>query len=200
MQLTTQERSQLRSLEKTIENGIKTFIEVGNALKAIRDAKLYVEQHKTFEKYVTERWGMQKSHAYRLIESAEVVTNLSPIGDKFSLPTSESQTRELAPLPPEKQAEVWERVVMANPEPTAKDVRAEVVKEIESVAIEVPEQAKPEPSKKEQAAKLRSAILQHNAAMMRLVDDLNNVYRDKEKHGKVHEAFRDIHAIVEAWK
>ena len=199
MQLTTQERSHLRKLELTIENGIKTFVEVGNALKSIRDEKLYVEQHKTFEKYVADRWGMQKSQAYRLIESAEVVTNLSPIGDKFSLPTKESQTRELAVLPPEKQAEVWERVVLANPEPTAKDVRAEALKEIDAISV-VEKVEPPQPSKKEQAAKLRSAILQHNAAMMRFIDELNNVYLDKEKHSIVHKAFREIHAMVEAWR
>ena len=75
------------------------------------------------------------------------------------------------------------------------DAEFEVVNEQENPKVEPPK-----PSKKEQAAKLRSAILQHNAGMMRLVDDLNGVYLDKEKHSIVHKAFREIHATVEAWK
>ena len=36
--------------------------------------------HGTFEDYCRERWGMSKRHADRLIGSAEVVGNLTPIG------------------------------------------------------------------------------------------------------------------------
>ena len=44
-----------------------TFIEVGKALLAIRDAKLYRKTHKTFEAYCRDRWEMSRPRAYQLI-------------------------------------------------------------------------------------------------------------------------------------
>lgn len=49
---------------------------------------------------------MSRPHAYRFIDTAEVVQNLSPIGDK--LPTTESQARPLTKLEPEQQQEAGE--------------------------------------------------------------------------------------------
>ena len=51
---------------------------------------------------------MKRAHAYRLIESAGVMDNLSPIGDK---PATESQARPLSKLPPEKQPEAWQAAI-----------------------------------------------------------------------------------------
>ena len=61
-------------------------------------------------------------------------------------------------------------------------------------------QAKPEPTGKEQAASLKSIIKQHNAAMMRAIDDMHGVMPNKEYHAGCHIAFRNIHQLVEAWK
>ena len=47
---------------------------------------------------------MAKQHAYRLIDSAAVAKNLSPIGD---VPKTESVVRPLARLEPAQQREVW---------------------------------------------------------------------------------------------
>ncbi len=102
--LDTIERNKLRKLESTIADGIASFIVVGEALKEIRDAKLYRESYKTFEKYVDEKWGMQKSQAYRLIDASVVSQNLSPIGDKNERVAeikTESQLRELKDVPVE---------------------------------------------------------------------------------------------------
>jgi len=86
-------------IEEAITVGRSAFITVGAYLTSIRDASLYRE-YGTFEEYVDQRWGLQRAHAYRLIESARVVTVLtptqqgaSPIGD---IPQNEAQTRELA--------------------------------------------------------------------------------------------------------
>ena len=48
---------------------------------------------------------MSKTHANRLIDSSEVVGNLTPTG---VIPSSERQARPLAALPPEERAEAWE--------------------------------------------------------------------------------------------
>jgi hypothetical protein len=127
------ERTRLGELEAVIDRGLKTFIEVGRALTEIRDRRLY--RHATFreranpikrpsgdwvtipagpgctfEQYAERRFGIGKSHAYRLIEAAEVVAVVSPIGDT---PTNEAQARELVSLMPNETAvrEVWCEVV-----------------------------------------------------------------------------------------
>ncbi len=71
------------------------------------------ETHGTFEDYCRERWGMERRHAYRLIDAAGVVSNLCPTG--HILPTTERQARELTALEPEQQREVWTRAVETAP-------------------------------------------------------------------------------------
>lgn len=102
--LDTVERNKLRKLESVVAEGITSFLAVGDALKEIRDAKLYRESHKSFEKYVSDKWSMQKSQAYRLIDASVVSQNLSPMGDKnerVSEITTERQLRELKDVPAE---------------------------------------------------------------------------------------------------
>jgi hypothetical protein len=102
------DNKKLLVLEKTIEEGLRTFNVVGSALLIIRDEKLYRGEYKTFEEYCDKKWDMDHSHAYRLMKSAQVVENLksSPIGEL--LPANEAQTRPLALLTPEQQVQAWQ--------------------------------------------------------------------------------------------
>jgi hypothetical protein len=54
------------------------------------------------EDYCRERWQFQKAYAHRLIASAKVIENVSPVGDK---PTTERQARPLTKLTPDQQKE-----------------------------------------------------------------------------------------------
>lgn len=111
--------SRLQALESVIEQGKQTFIEVGKALLEIRDSRLYLENHPTFESYCYERWGWRRTHAYQLIDAASV----SAVADI----QNERQARELAPLrdKPEKIKEVWEQAKSNyGPTPTAEEVRS----------------------------------------------------------------------------
>lgn len=107
--LTVPEAGELNQYESIIERGLKTFWEVGAALMAIRDARLYRAKYATFEDYCRERWGMTNRNASYLISASSVVSNLGrtlPI-----LPLAVSQTVPLASLPPQKQVEVWQNVL-----------------------------------------------------------------------------------------
>jgi phage N-6-adenine-methyltransferase len=117
--ITPSEQDDLTRLELVIQAGFQTFVQVGNALMEIRGRKLYRQTHNTFEDYCRERWGIQRAHAYRLIDAAQVIGNLSPIGD--ILPATESQARPLTSLAPDSQREVWVRAVETAPngKPTA---------------------------------------------------------------------------------
>ena len=100
----------LGELESVIDRGLTTFVEVGNAIREIRDSKLYKESHETFEKYCRERWGWGRAHAYRQIEAADTVALVSPTGD---IP-NERIARELAPLAkkePETAGQVLDELV-----------------------------------------------------------------------------------------
>jgi len=113
----------LTDCESVIAHGLSTFLQVGAALIQIKNERLYLENYPSFEIYCRKRWGMTRTHAYRLLASATVVSNLSPIGDT---PTHESQVRPLIHLSAEKQQEAWTEAVKGNPAPTASQVKAAV--------------------------------------------------------------------------
>lgn len=106
--------TRLIECERVIERGLNTFVEVGTALLEIRDNRLYKDGYSTFEEYCRERWDMQRAYAYRLIGAAEVVANLSPIGD--ILPATETQARPLASLSPDVQLKAWQEVLDIAPD------------------------------------------------------------------------------------
>jgi hypothetical protein len=122
-ELTELETTRLINCETSIEKNLHAFIEVGVALLEIRDSRLYRQSHNTFEAYCRERWDMTKTRANQLIQSSEVMENLTTIVVK---PTHESQVRPLAGLDPEQQREVWRIASNGNSQPTAKEVKAVV--------------------------------------------------------------------------
>lgn len=85
----------------------RSFVEAGNALRKIRDEKLYQNHYGTFEEYCRDRWGWERRHAYRQIEAAETADTVS----NWSHPiTHESHARELTSLAktdPEAAREAW---------------------------------------------------------------------------------------------
>ena len=124
-QISSAEQHRAQELEQVIERGLSTFVETGNALLEIRDARLYRAKFNTFEAYCRERWGMSRFYAHRLIDAAEIAEML-PIGN---IPPAESMTRELTPLKaePEKLRETWSAVqAVAGDKATAAIVRGTV--------------------------------------------------------------------------
>jgi hypothetical protein len=111
--LSRDERSALEVYERTIEAGLQTFIEVGKALLAIRDGKLYRADYTTFEEYCQHRWHVSRPYAYQLMDASVVVKNVSAMADV--VPTNEAQARSLTRLDPEAQQQVWRKVVDTAP-------------------------------------------------------------------------------------
>jgi protein gp37 len=82
--------AELARHEATIERGQPTFVEVGNALRAIRDGRLYHRAgYDDFDAYCRARWGYSRVHAHRQIQAARTATAL-PIGNR---PANEAQAR-----------------------------------------------------------------------------------------------------------
>jgi hypothetical protein len=107
------EAADLVRYETVIERGLQTFYDVGEALLAIRDQRLYRATFATFEAYCRERWGMAASRARQLISAAEVVRDVGSVTTVTLL--NEAQARPLAAVPPAERADVWQEAVATAP-------------------------------------------------------------------------------------
>ena len=127
------EEEELAQHEGIIADSLKSaFVRAGTALQTIQDKKLYKRHFDSFDAHVQARWGWHRAHAYRLIEAAQTMGELSPIGDtalRLPMPTSESQLRPLSGLDADKQRMVWMQAVedAGGRTPTADIVKAAVV-------------------------------------------------------------------------
>jgi hypothetical protein len=117
----------LAECESKIQRHMDSYREAGEALRIIRDGRLYRRVAETFEGYLQLRWKMTPTHADRLIAAAGVANTVSPTG---GIPQNERVARPLASLPKEEQLEAWaEAQTAAEPgRPTSKHVSAAVAK------------------------------------------------------------------------
>lgn len=145
----------LAECEAVIERGLRTFVEVGEALIKIRDAKLFRQDFDTFETYCKERWGFDRTYASKLISAAQITkavraeaARVLPIGNKPdarpvpAVPKNEAQARALKPLAGDPKAmlraarETARLAAQANRGPIAADFE-------QAVEAERPTPAKP---------------------------------------------------------
>lgn len=133
--LTDAERLEFERMEKRISAGLAMFAAVGDALREIRDRRLYREHYDNFESYCQDRWEFTRERARQLIAAATVASNLVAAGHEP--PANERQARPLAGLAPEAQAEAWEKANEATDgQPTAADVAAVAPPELKSLPAE----------------------------------------------------------------
>jgi hypothetical protein len=170
LSLSWDEKTRLDALEAVIDEGLKTFVEVGNALLEIRDSRLYRGDFGTFEDYCRERWQMERAHAYRLIDAAQVIRNLSPMGD---IPTSERQVRPLTKLEPSEQRLAWKLATAVNPNPTASDVEEvaqTITRAVNDAIRDSANYNNIEPKQKERIQALDEMWIQFIGGLSRLTD------------------------------
>ena len=140
--LTTRERSQLVRAERTIAKGLKSFWEVGTALKGIRDQRLYRQRYGTFEEYCAARWDLSRPRAYQLCAASDVVADLSTNVDTKRLPESEAQARPLSRLKHlEQRQRAWDLAI----ERAAKAGRAVTARDTEHAVRTLPMTASKKP-------------------------------------------------------
>ena len=127
--LSQTEQQRLTEYEQTIEEGLTTFIKVGEALMAIRQSKLYRKDYRNFEDYCQKRWGMVVQQARRLMRACQTVQHLQELQKQnpwVLLPESERQIRALTRLSPQDQQQLWQNLMVNDTLPTGKQVEAEV--------------------------------------------------------------------------
>ena len=145
----------LASHEDIIESGLKSFLDVGRSLVAIRDGHLFPDDD--FDTYCKRRWGLSRTGAAHYITAVKTVDNLVTIvtTDKKSaeikhiLPVNEAQARAVAAVSdsPKTQAAVWTAAVKSAPKNEAGEpqVTAALVKKTAAAML----QPTPPPTERE---------------------------------------------------
>lgn len=107
--LTDEELVRLTFLEAVIDRGQYQFLAVGDALRQIKDGKLWRHTHRSFEDYCEDRWSFSSNYARRLLKARDVMGVLPP--ETEVLPENERQARALLAVPEERRAQVWSEAV-----------------------------------------------------------------------------------------
>jgi hypothetical protein len=133
--------SRLKELERVIERGKQTFVDVGLALAEIRDSRLYRKDFSTFEEYCQSRWGWNASRSRQLISSAQAVSSMESVtavtlGQKSV--ESERHARELSKVKnPVLRSQVW-REVTESAAQTNTQVTTNLIKETVDKYVRTP--------------------------------------------------------------
>jgi|GEM_PF-6957674 len=162
--LDEEERQTFVTCKLTIEKGIQTFLDVGNALKIIREQKLYRETHTTFESFMQDEFGLPRRRAYQLMEAAEVIEQIKRIelpvspselggesaetngaaapteSEPPAIDLNESQARAMFGLSDSELGDVWPQVQQIRGD-TKKRVPARKIKEMVDVVRKKPARA-----------------------------------------------------------
>ena len=94
--LTNAQRHKLRENEEKITRGARAWLDMGTALTDIRDNRLYRETHNSLEAYCWEKFRLERSVTYRLMDAVRRYQVLRPIADRLNIQFSaESQLRPL---------------------------------------------------------------------------------------------------------
>ena len=130
--LTGPELAQLADYERTIREGLGTFLDVAHALLMIKTNHLYRGNHRTFEAYCRSKWDISRAYAYRLTGAAEVFERLLTMAD-ITPPRNERQLRKLVGLDPRLAAKAWRtaHVLAGEAEPTSRHV-ADALSQLDS--------------------------------------------------------------------
>lgn len=114
--LSAAEKQLLVTGEQAVQAHLESFAPAGNALRGIRDKRLYRETHATFEDYCRKRWEMSKTQANRLIAAAQTVDNIASVTPpEIREHLKESTVRSLAPLNAAQQRKVFQKVLEDSP-------------------------------------------------------------------------------------
>jgi len=123
--LSESERTRYAELNVIVKDGMSIAFKMGEALREIRDSRLYREDFTTWENYCCSVMEMSKTQADRLVKGAEVLEDLTPFGVK--VPCNESQVRQLGRL---KTAVLRKEAWNATIDLHSDDITAEKIKNV----------------------------------------------------------------------
>lgn len=180
--LSPQERATLRHCENSIQKALQTFAEAGDALKTIRNQRLYREKFSSFRGYCRARWGFEASRARQLIAAGDVFKDVVDVTD--IKPVNEAQLRPLSGLDTATRRLVWQKATEKEAQPTESAVKA-AVREF------VPAEAE----HREMAVADMAALIEH--MLVRMDETIRTVNNWNYKVGLNSEQRADLHRMIE---
>ena len=108
--LTADEQATRDRLERTVETGVAAslaVLEAGKALHELRTRELYRDTHRTWEKYVEERFKMTRRRADQMVAYAGLHAAVEETGTRVPDSVSETTIRPLAGLSMEDQVDAF---------------------------------------------------------------------------------------------
>lgn len=127
--------SRLNKIEAELEDLERAnFVRRGELYEQVRDSKAYKHEYQTFDDYIEQRWEIDRSRCYQIIDASAFTRKLEMSTTVDFLPLRERQVRPLLRTFPDSfdlQAMAWERAVAAAADKhkiTSKDVIAEANK------------------------------------------------------------------------
>ncbi len=112
--LDASETLELINLEVVVEKSLRAFVQIGMALRSIRDKRLYRANYTNFHDYCINRWELGRRTSDQLIAAASLIENFERHGSQ-TVPNSERVCRPLTSLAPEEQLEIWHQAVETAP-------------------------------------------------------------------------------------
>jgi hypothetical protein len=108
-QLSQAQQARLAELETRIAAGLSAFLDVAEALWAIKTERLFRGAHQNFDSYCQEKWHFRGHHGRRLLRAFDVARSLQGNGDCPPLPPDipEKLLRPLTPLLPALRVSIW---------------------------------------------------------------------------------------------
>jgi hypothetical protein len=167
--MTTIRLRTLAEIEQSIQTHLKSLIELGRDLRAIRDgafaemdgfnnkSKTYgnrltqVLGYPTLKEYWLKRWDLKQQHVSQLIRSAEVADDLAIDASIEASILKESVIRPLETIPRQDRAEVFENAQEAAKKEGRKCVVQHVQKAVNGYRVANPKKVRPRTNRKAHA-------------------------------------------------
>lgn len=182
-------KSRFEVLTETVREWWNDRLKVGEALKEIKDSKLFEAKYQSFDDFCEEEFGLKRTQAYGLIQAVNIKTailleNPSGIPDKIS---NENQVRALSAVPAQEREKVVEAVVEKGSVTAAaitavakeiKEAKAEPVVHLDKTNYPIPEEIYPDWERAEAFAEQLRTISQIKSLIAKGLETGDVIFRE----------------------
>jgi hypothetical protein len=174
------------------------------AVFEIHEDKLYLEKYSTFEEWLQAELGLQRRRGYELLESHTGYQKLEAANVRNSAHSVSAHTAQaVSKIPQEHVAAVIEAATEGGTKPATaaavKRVAGEIVTPYVTPDATPDVTTKPDDTPAAKFRKLRSVAKQHNAAMIRAIDSMNDLILNPGTHRKLVQHYEAIDKLLEGW-
>jgi hypothetical protein len=193
--LTPAESRKYAALKEAMQQGVMAWAE---AVYEIKAGKLWQDEYGSFDEFIENECDYSRTRIYQLLKAVEGQRKLCTNVHKPE-PVNSNVARAVASVPEEHVAAVMDKVTEGGTKPAT----AAAVKRVAAEIVPESPQTAPEPSKRERDLeafrKAKSAAKQHNGAMVRFIDTMNELRTNPGLHRKALQHFEGLDKIFSEW-